>query len=71
MGMISSVRTVLLRPGPLARLGGDLNRLVFEVKITPATYVAFAWLRCGENGKVEYSLAGSGPILHYKAQSRQ
>jgi serine phosphatase RsbU (regulator of sigma subunit) len=70
MGMVkSSVRTALLRPGPLAGLLGDLNRVVFEVKTTPETYVTFACLRCGENGKVEYSLSGSGPILHYRAQS--
>ena len=69
MGMVkSSVRTALLRSGPLAGLLGDLNRVVSEVKTTPATYVTFACLRCGENGKVEYSLAGSGPILHYRAQ---
>lgn len=70
MGMVkSSVRMALLRPGPLTRLLGDLNRVVCEVKTTPATYVTFAGLRCGENGKVEYSLAGSGPILHYNARS--
>jgi serine phosphatase RsbU (regulator of sigma subunit) len=69
MGMVkSSVRMALLRLGPLAELPGDLNRVVFAVKTTPATYVTFACLRCGENGKVEYSLAGSGPILHYRAQ---
>lgn len=71
MGMVkSSVRTALLRSGPLAGLLGDLNRIVFELKTTPATYVAFACLRCGENGNVEYSLAGAGPLLHYRAQSR-
>jgi sigma-B regulation protein RsbU (phosphoserine phosphatase) len=48
---------------------GDLNRVVFEVKPAPATYVTFACLRCGENGRVDYSLAGSRPILHYRAQS--
>jgi serine phosphatase RsbU (regulator of sigma subunit) len=70
MGMVkSSVRTALLRPGSLARLLDDLNRVVFDVKTTPATYVTFACLRCGENGRVEYSLAGSGPILHYRATS--
>jgi hypothetical protein len=70
MGMVkSSVRTALLRPGTLVGLLGDLNRVVFEVKTTPATYVTFACLRCGENGSVEYSLAGSGPILHYRAHS--
>lgn len=37
VGMVSSVRTVLLRPGPLARLLGDLTRIVFKVKTTPAT----------------------------------
>lgn len=69
MGMVkSSVRMALLRSGPLAGLLGDLNRVVFEVRTTPATYVTFACLRYGENGKVEYSLAGSGPILHYCAQ---
>jgi serine phosphatase RsbU (regulator of sigma subunit) len=70
MGMVkSSVRTALRRSGPLAGLLGDLNRVIFEIKTAPATYVAFACLRCGENGKVEYCLAGSGPILHYRAQS--
>ncbi len=70
MGMVkSSVRTALLRSGPLAGLLDDLNRVVFQIRTTPATYVAFACLRCGENGKVEYSLAGSGPILHCRAQS--
>ncbi|HTA44880.1 MAG TPA: PP2C family protein-serine/threonine phosphatase [Bryobacteraceae bacterium] len=70
MGMVkSSVRTALLRPVPLAGLLNDLNRVVFEVKPTPETYVTFACLRCSENGKVEYSLAGCGPILHYKARS--
>lgn len=71
MGMVkSSVRMALLKPGPLAGLLGDLNRVVFQVKTTQATYVAFACLRCGESGRVEYSLAGSGPILHYRAQSK-
>jgi serine phosphatase RsbU (regulator of sigma subunit) len=52
MGMVkSSVRTALLRPGPLAELLGDLNRVVFEVKPTPAMFVTFASLRCGENAR--------------------
>jgi hypothetical protein len=69
MGMVkSSVRMALLKIGPLAGLLGDLNRIVFEVKTAPATYVTFACLRCGETGKVEYSIAGSRPILHYSAQ---
>ena len=71
MGMVkSSVHTALLRRGPLADLLGDLNRVIFEVKTSPATYVTFACLRCGEGGRVEYSLAGSGPILFYRAQSK-
>ncbi|HEY7392524.1 MAG TPA: SpoIIE family protein phosphatase, partial [Bryobacteraceae bacterium] len=70
MAMVkSSVRTALLRSEALAGLFDDLNRVLFEVKTTPAAYVTFASLRCGENGRVEYSLAGSGPILHYRAQS--
>jgi len=72
MGMVkSSARTALLRPGPLSDLVGDLNRVVYAVKTTPATFVTFACLRCCENGQVEYSLAGSGPILHYRAQSKK
>lgn len=71
MGMVkSSVRMALLRCGPLSELLGDLNRVVFNVKTTPATYVTFACLRCGPSGQVEYSLAGSGPILHYRARSK-
>lgn len=70
MGMVkSSVRMALLRSGSLAGLLGDLNRIVCDLKTTPATYVTFACLRCGENGKVEYSLAGAGPLLYYCAQS--
>jgi serine phosphatase RsbU (regulator of sigma subunit) len=69
MGMVkSSVHAALLRRGTLAELLGDLNRVIFEVKTSPATYVTFACLRCGEDGRVEYSLAGSGPILHYRAR---
>jgi hypothetical protein len=71
MGMVkSSVRMALLRSGPLAGLLGDLNRIAFELKPAPATYVTFACVRCAENGKVEYALCGSGPILHYCARSR-
>jgi serine phosphatase RsbU (regulator of sigma subunit) len=58
----------LLKVAPLAALLGDLNRVFFDLKITPATYVTFACLRCSESGNVEYSLAGCGPILHYCAQ---
>ena len=71
MGMVkSSVRTALLRSGSLSELLCDLNQVICQVKTNPATYVAFACLRCGEGGSVEYSLAGSGPILHYQARSK-
>jgi serine phosphatase RsbU (regulator of sigma subunit) len=71
MGMVkSSARTALLRPGTLAGFLADLNRVLFEIKAGSATYATFACLRCGERGKVEYSLAGNGPILHYCARSR-
>jgi sigma-B regulation protein RsbU (phosphoserine phosphatase) len=33
-------------------------------------YVTFACVRCRDGGKVEYSLAGNGPILHYHASSK-
>jgi len=71
MGMVkSSARTALLRPGPLAEFLADLNRVLFDIKAGSATYATFACLRCGEGGKVEYSLAGNGPILHYRARSK-
>ncbi len=71
MGMVkSSVRTALMRPGSLAELLGDLNQVICQVKTSPATYVTFACLRCREGGHVEYSLAGSGPILHYRARTK-
>ena len=71
MGMVkSSARTALLRPRPLAELLADLNRVLFDVKGGSSTYVTFACLRCGEGGKVEYTLAGNGPILHYRAHQR-
>lgn len=71
MGMVkSSARTALLRPGPLAGFLADLNRVLFDIKAGSATYATFACLRCGEGGKVEYSLAGNEPILHYRARSK-
>ena len=69
MGMVkSSARTALLRPGPLEELLADLNRVLLDVKGGSPTYVTFACLRCGEDGRVEYTLAGNGPILHYHAR---
>jgi len=71
MGMVkSSARTALLRPRPLEELLADLNKVLFDVKGGSPTYVTFACLRCGEDGKVEYTLAGNGPILHYHARER-
>jgi hypothetical protein len=71
MGMVkSSARTALLRPRPLEELLADLNRVLFDVKGGSPTYVTFACLRCREGGKVEYALAGQGPILHYHAHQR-
>jgi serine phosphatase RsbU (regulator of sigma subunit) len=71
MGMVkSAARTALLRPGSLEALLADLNRVLFEVKAGSATYVTFACVRCSDGGKVEYSLAGNGPILQYHASSK-
>jgi serine phosphatase RsbU (regulator of sigma subunit) len=75
MAMIkSAARTALLRPGSLEGLLADLNRVLFEVKAGSPAYVTFACVRCRdsgpETGKVEYSLAGNGPILHYHARSK-
>ena len=71
MGMVkSSARTALLRPATLVGFLADLNRVLFEIKAGSATYATFACVRCGAGGKVEYSLAGNGPILHYHALSK-
>jgi serine phosphatase RsbU (regulator of sigma subunit) len=72
MGMVkSAARTALLRPGSLDTLLADLNRVLFEVKASgSATYVTFACIQCRDGGKVEYALAGNGPILHYHASSK-
>ncbi len=71
MGMVkSSARTALLRPGPLEGFLADLNRVLFDIKAGSATYATFACVRCHDDGKVEYSLAGNGPILHYRAGSK-
>jgi len=66
----SSVRTALLRPGPLAQLLADLNQVLFEIKAGSSTYATFACVRCGEGRQIEYALAGHGPILHYHARSK-
>ena len=71
MGMVkSSVRTALLRLRSLEELLADLNRVLFDVKGASPTYVTFACVRCSEDGKVEYTLAGNGPILHYHARQK-
>jgi serine phosphatase RsbU (regulator of sigma subunit) len=54
----------------LEELLADLNRVLFDVKGGSPIYVTFACLRCREDGKVEYTLAGQGPILHYHARQR-
>jgi len=71
MGMVkSAARTALLRPGSLEALLADLNRVLLDVKTGSAMYVTFACVRCRDGGRVEYSLAGNGPILHYHASSK-
>jgi hypothetical protein len=71
MGMIkSSARTALLKPGRLEQLLVDLNNVLFGVKAGLSTYATFACIRCREDRKVEYSLAGHLPILHYHARSK-
>lgn len=70
MGMVkSSVRMALEQSASLAELLTDLNRVLAGVKTSPATYVGFTCIRCAPGGAIEYSIAGSGPILHYQARS--
>lgn len=71
MGMAkSSARTALLRSGPLEQLLADLNQVLFKIKGGSSTYATFACVRCGEQGQIEYALAGHGPILHYQARTK-
>jgi hypothetical protein len=71
MGMVkTAARTALLRPGSLEELLADLNRVLFEVKAGSTTYATLACVRCRDGHRVEYALAGNGPILHYRGSSK-
>ncbi len=72
MGMLkSAIRTVLLRPAPLAELLTALND-VLERTTAPEMYATLAVVRIGAGGeRAEYALAGHHPILHHRAGARE
>jgi sigma-B regulation protein RsbU (phosphoserine phosphatase) len=70
MSMVkSAVRTSLSHGEPLVELMQRLNDVLFDLK-EPAMYVTAACLRSAGVDRVEYSLAGHPPILHYHSATR-
>jgi phosphoserine phosphatase RsbU/P len=70
MSMVkSAVRTSLSRGEPLVELMKRLNEVLLELK-EPAMYVTFACLRSAGSHRLEYSLAGHPPILHYHCSTQ-
>jgi sigma-B regulation protein RsbU (phosphoserine phosphatase) len=65
MSMVkSAVRTSISRHEPLVGLMQHLNDSLFDLKET-RMFATLACLRQTTEGRVEYSLAGHPPILHY------
>lgn len=70
MSMVkSAVRTAVSKGESLAELMQHLNVVLFDLT-EPNMFVTIAGLRSLGSGRVEYSLAGHPPILHYHALSR-
>ena len=70
MSMVkSAVRTSVSKRESLVDLMGHLNEALFHLKERNA-YVTLACLRSGAEGRVDYSLAGHPPILHYHSATR-
>lgn len=66
MGMTkSAIWTRLLANDGLDTLLGDVNRVLFRLS-KPNMFVTFAALRHDGSDRLEYSLAGHLPILHYR-----
>lgn len=71
MSMVkSAVRTSLSQHEPMTGLIERLNDVLLDLK-EPAMFVTLACLRSAGAGKLEYSLAGHPPILHYHAAARR
>jgi len=64
----SAARTSLLARTPSSRLLQDLDRVLPELK-EPQMYVTCAFLHFGDDGEVDYSLAGHLPILHCRVKT--
>jgi hypothetical protein len=70
MSMVkSAARTSLSQGEPLVDLMHRLNEVLLDLK-EPAMYVTFACLRSAGSNRLEYSLAGHPPILHYHSSTR-
>ncbi|MGA7768342.1 MAG: PP2C family protein-serine/threonine phosphatase [Candidatus Sulfotelmatobacter sp.] len=70
MSMVkSAVRTSLSKGEPLVDVMQRLNEVLLDLK-EPAMYITFACLRSAGGDRLEYSLAGHPPILHYHASNQ-
>jgi hypothetical protein len=70
MSMVkSAVRTSLSKGESLVDVMQRLNEVLLDLK-EPAMYVTFACLRSAGGDRLEYSLAGHPPILHYHASNQ-
>ena len=70
MGMIkTAVRYGLLLRQPMAKLLGDINRLLPAVK-QPEMFATLAALRFDDSNEVEYVSAGHVPLLHYRRREQ-
>jgi serine phosphatase RsbU (regulator of sigma subunit) len=70
MGMIkTAVRYGLMLGQPVAKLLGDINRVLPAIK-QPHMFATLAALRFDGSNEVEYISAGHVPLLHYRHQNK-
>lgn len=70
MSMVkSAIRISLSQAEPLTELMQRLNEVLSDLR-EPGMFVTLACLRSTASGRLEYSLAGHPPILHYHSSTR-
>ena len=71
MGMVKTAARYGLMSGQgLPELLGGINRVLPSVK-EPSMYATFAGVRVDRAGRMEYSIAGGLPVLHYRESRRK
>jgi serine phosphatase RsbU (regulator of sigma subunit) len=70
MSMVkSALRTVVFQGASLVEVLQCLNRVLLNLK-APSMYVTLACIRSVDSSRLEYSLAGHPPILHYRRSTQ-